>query len=220
MDTTGAVLCPGGRAYWCSTRQLYEHSYTNSTNWRAPLPHLLCIIIVCLLTAAPAQALRKHQRMLATEPPPSAPSDYYSQLVTLSSNVYREVTKAGPLPADRYDDKLFNQSQFQDWLLRRTVFRDNMSSSAPMSYKCGVFVNHHYKLVFIRNRKAASTTVLDTFKAACKAHKELCMRPYSREEMEEQGISHDEMWRTYFVISSTRNPWARAASGYDYTQER
>lgn len=35
-----------------------------------------------------------------------------------------------------------------------------------MSYKCGVFVNHNYKIIFIRNRKAASTTVLDTFKVS------------------------------------------------------
>jgi hypothetical protein len=135
------------------------------------------------------------------------------------------------------------------------VLREDVGpGDAPMAYKCGVFVNHHYKLIFIRNRKAASTTVLDTFKVcavmnlcgvptcltslkqpwpergsrcrrvaqvACKSQsKLLCMRPYDAVELAKQDITADEMWRSYFVVSSTRNPWARAASGYDYTQDR
>ncbi|KXZ55813.1 hypothetical protein GPECTOR_2g1364 [Gonium pectorale] len=105
--------------------------------------------------------------------------------------------------------------------MRGVVLKQEVRGPAPMSYKCGVFVNHNYKLIFIRNRKAASTTVLDTFKVACKSQsKLLCMRPYDAAEMEKAGVTHDEMWRTYYVVSSTRNPWARAASGYDYTQDR
>ncbi|GLC40493.1 hypothetical protein PLESTM_001080600 [Pleodorina starrii] len=152
--------------------------------------------------------------------PPRAPSDYYSALVTIPSSVFGEVNKTGPLPAERYDDKLFNHTAFRDWLLRKVVYREDVRQPAPMSYKCGVFVNHHYKLIFIRNRKAASTTVLDTFKAACKSQTVQCMKPFTSEEMAKRGLKHDDMWRSYYVISSTRNPWARAASGYDYTQDR
>ncbi|EFJ40720.1 hypothetical protein VOLCADRAFT_99408 [Volvox carteri f. nagariensis] len=129
-------------------------------------------------------------------------------------------SKSGPLPAERYDEKLFNQSAFRDWLLLKVVYRENVTVPAPMSYRCGVFVNHDYKLIFIRNRKAASTTVLDTFKTACKSQKVMCMKPFSEEEMEARGLTHDAMWNSYYVISSTRNPWARAASGYDYAQDR
>lgn len=46
------------------------------------------------------------------------------------------------------------------------------------------------------------------------------MRPFDAAEMASRGVSHDEMWSSYYVISSTRNTWARAASGYDYTQDR
>jgi hypothetical protein len=46
------------------------------------------------------------------------------------------------------------------------------------------------------------------------------MRPFDAEEMASHGVTHDEMWSTYYVVSSTRNTWARAASGYDYTQDR
>ncbi|KAG2494347.1 hypothetical protein HYH03_007404 [Edaphochlamys debaryana] len=152
----------------------------------------------------------------------SGERDYYSKLVTLPSNVYGEVKKTGPMPAHRYDDKLFNHTTFRDWLMRGVVLHEDVGpGEAPMSYKCGVFVNHNYKLIFIRNRKAASTTVLDTFKVACKSQsKLLCMRPFDSEEMTKRGLTHDEMWKSYYVISSTRNPWARAASGYDYTQDR
>ncbi|GIL54057.1 hypothetical protein Vafri_9613 [Volvox africanus] len=183
--------------------------------------HLFCIFGSCLLVTgateltdlgpAPTEVLLDH---------PSSPSDYYSQLVTLTSNVYGEVKKSGPLLAERYDENLFNHSVFRDWLLRKVVYREDVPGPAPMSYRCGVFVNHYYKIIFIRNRKAASTTVLDTFKAACKSQNTMCMRPFSPEEMKERGLKHDDMWRSYYVVSSIRNPWARAASGYDYTRDR
>ncbi|PNH09051.1 hypothetical protein TSOC_004394 [Tetrabaena socialis] len=152
---------------------------------------------------------------------PAVDLDFYSKLVTVPSNLYGEVKKAGPMPAERYDDALFNHTNFRDWLLRKAVLREEVAEPAPMSYKCGVFVNHHYKLIFIRNRKAASTTVLDVFKVACKSQsKLLCLRPFGAQEMAAAGLRHDDMWNSYYVVSSTRNPWARAASGYDYTQDR
>ncbi|EFJ39955.1 hypothetical protein VOLCADRAFT_100302 [Volvox carteri f. nagariensis] len=182
--------------------------YEHSSLWQ-----LLSIISAFLTTISASKGL----------PPielPQSPSDYYSDLITVSSKVYGEVKKSGPLPAERYDEKLFNQSAFRDWLLLKVVYRENVTVPAPMSYRCGVFVNHDYKLIFIRNRKAASTTVLDTFKTACKSQKVMCMKPFSEEEMEARGLTHDAMWNSYYVISSTRNPWARAANGYDYAQDR
>ncbi|EFJ39764.1 hypothetical protein VOLCADRAFT_108506 [Volvox carteri f. nagariensis] len=182
--------------------------------WHSSLWQLLLSIISAFLTTISAS------KGLPPIDLPQSPSDYYSDLVTVSSKVYGEVKKSGPLPAERYDEKLFNQSAFRDWLLLKVVYRENVTVPAPMSYRCGVFVNHDYKLIFIRNRKAASTTVLDTFKTACKSQKVMCMKPFSEEEMEARGLTHDTMWNSYYVISSTRNPWARAASGYDYAQDR
>lgn len=148
-------------------------------------------------------------------------SDFYSKLITIPSNLYGEVKKTSPMPRERYDDQLFNHTAFQEWLLQETVLKERPTQPAPMAYRCGVFVNHAYKLIFIRNRKAASTTVLDTFKVACKQHnKLLCVKPFSAGELGKRNLTHDKMWMDYYVISSTRNPWARAASGFDYTQDR
>ena len=101
-----------------------------------------------------------HQQAAAA----GAESDFYSKLITIPSNLYGEVQKTGPMPRERYDDQLFNHTAFQEWLLQETVLKQQPKEPAPMAYRCGVFVNHAYKLIFIRNRKAASTTVLDTFK--------------------------------------------------------
>ncbi|EFJ39762.1 hypothetical protein VOLCADRAFT_100566 [Volvox carteri f. nagariensis] len=127
---------------------------------------------------------------------PQSTSDYYSDLVTVSSKVYGEVKKSGPLPAERYAEKLFNQSAFRDWLLLKV---ENVTVPAPMSYRCGVFVNHDYKLIFIRNRKAASTTVLDTFKTACKSQKVMCMK----HEIHGPARQADTMTRK----TGGRGPW-------------
>ncbi|KAG2434244.1 hypothetical protein HXX76_007969 [Chlamydomonas incerta] len=175
-----------------------------------------------LLWALLSAALLGTLQVAHAEEGVAAAPDFYSRLVTAPAKVYGEVKKVGVLPKERYDDKLFNHTAFREWLLHQTVLGEDVSSQPPpMSYKCGVFVNHNYKIIFIRNRKAASTTVLDTFKVACKSQsKLLCMRPFDAAEMASRGVDHDEMWSSYYIISSTRNTWARAASGYDYTQDR
>lgn len=185
-------------------------------------------MLALLAAAALAVAAGQGQQGASPQATTSATSaagapapDYFSKLVTIPSSVYGEVKKEAPIPASRYDDRLFNHTGFREWLLRSTVLNEAVSGPAPMSYRCGVFVNHNYKLIFIRNRKAASTTVLDTFKVACKSQSPLlCMKPFSSEDMAAHGITHDKMWMEYYVVSSTRNPWARAASGFDYTQDR
>ncbi|KAG2448428.1 hypothetical protein HYH02_006320 [Chlamydomonas schloesseri] len=102
--------------------------------------------------------------------------------------------------------------------MNSSIYRRQVSRNYPMSFPCGVWVNHHYKFVFIRNRKAASTTVTDNFdKCHYKnADPKLCIEVASLASLKERGMDPADMWRDYFVFSTSRNPWARAGSSYDY----
>ncbi len=102
---------------------------------------------------------------------------------------------------------------------------------APLSYVCGVFVNHHYKYIFIRNRKTASSTFITAVrdfmlreklcnKTADALHPSACLVRLDPDQLLREGRDPDAMWRDYLVLSSSRNPWARAASGYEFTFEK
>ncbi len=102
---------------------------------------------------------------------------------------------------------------------------------APLSYICGVYVNHHYKYIFIRNRKTASSTFLSSVREFMAKHKlcnrtadpmdhSVCMVRMDPDQLVREGRDPEAIWREYLVISSSRNPWARAASGYEFTFEK
>ena len=78
------------------------------------------------------------------------------------------------------------------------------------------------QFIFIRNRKAASTTVTDQFeKCSYKvADPLLCIEEATVEQFAARGLDLAKAWKEYFVFSTARNPWARAGSSYDYCSEK
>lgn len=91
-------------------------------------------------------------------------------------------------------------------------------AEVPMSYKCGVFISHKYRFIFIRNRKGASSTVIK----ALNNNQPLRLTPgapwyFFPTNERAQGRNPDTLWKDYFVFSTSRNPWSRAASAYDYS---
>ncbi len=115
-----------------------------------------------------------------------AVSDFYSNLVAMPSKLARTVEKKGMIPTERWDDKSFNFEPFHQWVLNSSIYQRSVSRNYPMSYPCGVWVNHHYKFLFIRNRKAASTTVTDNFDKChySAADPKLCMEVCTSPEPE------------------------------------
>ncbi|KAG2493052.1 hypothetical protein HYH03_008715 [Edaphochlamys debaryana] len=164
-----------------------------------------------------AGAMLQFLLLLAHGAEGEVPSEFYSQLVAKPARM-RSAVKAGMIPIDRWDEKSFNFEPFHQWVLNTSVYRRPQQRNYPMSYPCGVWANHHYKFIFIRNRKAASTTVTDNFD---KCHYEgadpkLCIEVVSLDRLDELNLDPARMWSEYFVFSTSRNPWARAGSSFDY----
>ncbi|EFJ43843.1 hypothetical protein VOLCADRAFT_95909 [Volvox carteri f. nagariensis] len=103
----------------------------------------------------------------------------------------------------------------------------------PLSFICGVWLNPTYKFIFIRNRKTASSTFITAVKRfmldakLCEITKDAngnssnnCFARLEPEEITRAGFDVERMWRDYLVITSSRNPWARAASGYQFTFDK
>lgn len=82
-------------------------------------------------------------------------------------------------------------------------------STPPMSYRCGVFVNDAFKIIFIRNRKAASSSIIKALRRALAERRQGLSR-LDPAAQRARGVDLDAMWREYTVLSSVRNPWARA----------
>ncbi|GLI60526.1 hypothetical protein VaNZ11_002532 [Volvox africanus] len=148
----------------------------------------------------------------------SSSEEFYGNLVAQPSRLARSIKKHGMVPIDLWDDKSFNFEPFHSWVINGSIYMRNVSRNYPLSFPCGVWVNHNYKFVFIRNRKAASTTVTDNFDKCHygNADPKLCIEVASKASLIERGIDPAMMWRDYFVFTTSRNPWARAGSSYDY----
>ena len=84
----------------------------------------------------------------------------------------------------------------------------------PLFPYCRIFVNHRYKVIYLRSPKAGSTTILNFFGSCGHANqggdKPTCLEPLAVDD----PSGYDEMWRSYFVFGFSRNPWARAVSSY------
>ena len=65
--------------------------------------------------------------------------DWADELV-LQSSPWRETTKAGMVPAERWDNVTFPREAFWDWQRRHAG-----NETRPLADRCAVFVNHHYK---------------------------------------------------------------------------
>ncbi|KAG2497282.1 hypothetical protein HYH03_004866 [Edaphochlamys debaryana] len=99
----------------------------------------------------------------------------------------------------------------------------------PLSFVCGVWISHQYKFIYIRNRKTASSTFVTIVKnfmldnKLCNRTAEgtnTCIVRMEPEALQREGRDVAALWRDYTVITSSRNPWARAASGYEFSFEK
>lgn len=135
------------------------------------------------------------------------------------------------LDLDQFSHEHFNVSRakvFAKWI--RTAVDDSTGKLEvpPMTRPCGVWVNHDYKLIFIRNRKAASTSLVDALGGKCPDEGATdgrgrpllrggCMeKVFGVDTLEKRNKTAASVWKDYLVFGVTRNVWARAASGYDY----
>lgn len=83
-------------------------------------------------------------------------------------------------------------------------------STPPISFRCGVFYQKEYKIIFIRNRKAASSTTMTVINVALGHQQAGPLVRLHPAQLRAEGVDVEAMWREYTVISSIRNPWARA----------
>ena len=97
----------------------------------------------------------------------------------------------------------------------------------PQSYRCGIMLNTAYRFIFIRNRKAASTTIQSALNALCKsgANPAACCDILDSPEQLTRASSPSHpspahAWANFLVFTTSRNPWSRAASGYEYVLSR
>ncbi|KAG2426197.1 hypothetical protein HXX76_013178 [Chlamydomonas incerta] len=106
-----------------------------------------------------------------------------------------------------------------------------LRAAPPLSYICGVWINPTYKFIFIRNRKTASSTFVTAIKKFMLANNlcnvssdplggNTCMVRMEPEELLRRGHDPDGLWASHLVLTSSRNPWARAASGYEFTYSK
>lgn len=148
-----------------------------------------------------------------------AEPDYYSKLLSASAKIYGKVEKQGHLPLTKWSKEHVQLEAFSEWLLNGTVFNMPVAKIPPLSFRCAIYVNHPYKFIFVRNRKAASTSIVEALGSPCyekRATRPMCMDVMVMEQFTEQGLTPQQGWKDYFVFAVARNPWARAASGYDY----
>lgn len=87
-------------------------------------------------------------------------------------------------------------------------------STPPISFRCGVFYHPGYQIIFIRNRKAASSTFMTVINEALKQEHAGLLTRMRPEKLHAEGKDVDAMWREYTVVSTIRNPWARAGGSH------
>lgn len=96
----------------------------------------------------------------------------------------------------------------------------NVGSHAPTPFPyCQVYINHHYKFIWIKGHKVASTAMRkplgslcgDNWKADANTSYEYCSEPLFLNNS--TSISTiKKWWEEYFVFGIVRNPYTRFAS--------
>lgn len=145
----------------------------------------------------------------------------YKKLLASSAGLYGKVEKGGMLPLHYWSENHFNKThaeKFHHWLHSSIAGNTSTPKIPPLTHICGVWVNHAYKVIFIRNKKAASTSIVTALGNPCRGKsKKTCMdKVEGLEAFQRAGITPQDAWRDYTVFGVARNPWARAASGFDY----
>lgn len=192
------------------------------------MPSVITAALGFVLLAAGLAGAKSNSIGLGAPAAKTGEYEKYADLLKRSGKLAGRTDKSGMLPYDKWSEKHFNRSHgadFSQWLQRsiggRTSGKDLVP---PLTRMCGVWVNHKYKVIFVRNRKAASTSIVIALGKPCEpgqgpnAH---CMhKVHDADTFLKAGVTPEEAWKDYFVFGVSRNPWARAASGYDYAQRK
>ncbi|GLI71240.1 hypothetical protein VaNZ11_016361 [Volvox africanus] len=209
---------------------------------------LVIFALAASLTAGPVASLGQglgHRSLIANsvtgelsaDDPARNGKDYWERLVGTPSRLARLVKKEGILPASKYSMETFDLLPFQEWLREYSLLPNTSHFSyasippPPLSFVCGVWINPTYKFIFIRNRKTASSTFITAVKrfmldnGMCNITRDgvasnNCIMRLEPGEVRRAGGDLNKMWKDYLVITSTRNPFARAASGYQFTYDK
>lgn len=122
---------------------------------------------------------------------------------------------------------------FSDWLNTTQSHPDwsegaySMHPPTPFPH-CQVYVNHHYKYIWIKGHKVGSTAMRGTLGWLCDDHWRVpkqanfsfCAKPYFAPAQRSSMEDIERVWRDYFVFGVVRNPFTRFASGYEYISDR
>lgn len=113
---------------------------------------------------------------------------------------------------------------FDIYLLRSTCYMlcllGNLVSHAPTPFPhCQVYINHHYKFIWIKGHKVASTAMRkplgslcgDKWKVGPNVSYEYCSEPLFRDKKVTVAEIR-QWWKEYFVFGIVRNPYTRFAS--------
>lgn len=120
--------------------------------WRAlALPLLLLLLMSAPRPLCPQAFAAAADSAASSDGSSSSSSssglDFYAKLVSTPARNWRDLAKAGPIPYYLWDDNVFSFDPFHHWLVNTTVHRRRVPRNYPLSYPCGVWVNHHYKVL-------------------------------------------------------------------------
>lgn len=90
--------------------------------------------------------------------------------------------------------------------------------------KCQVFVNDHYRYIWIKGQKVGGTSLRphlgwicdDYWKVDENQEMPYCAYPLYKKRNATEGFLDRNQWEDYFVFTTIRNPYARFASGFAY----
>lgn len=144
-------------------------------------------------------------------------------MLTAESNRRGFLHKTGMVPQDYFLRKSYydRQGKFRMWLQK---YADNPGFSHPPTPfpHCQVYINHHYKFIWIKGHKVASTSMRgplgwlcgDGWKVPEDANWEYCSEPLFKNKVNEEDLR--KWWKEYFVFGVIRNPFTRFSSGHEY----
>ncbi|GMH40705.1 hypothetical protein BSKO_08609 [Bryopsis sp. KO-2023] len=160
-----------------------------------------------------------------SEPRNFVPSDIEEMLAARSASS-GFLHKTGVVPPRYFMQKTFRERQgkFRVWM-------DNYASNPGFSHPptpfphCQVYINHHYKFIWIKGHKVASTSMRGSLGWLCKdgwkvpedANWDYCSEPlFKNRNVKEEDVRR--WWKDYFVFGVVRNPFTRFSSAHEYIQ--